>query len=146
MHFHPKFSANVLNVFTKPCIVGYHHIGFLLDVTVPIGCSFCTWIPNLMFYFVQGQCGVLPPLQGLMQVFFFFMQQLCIGADCICPVLQCPNYTVLRWQGVMTLPLQIEVCVSGLPIHRCTKTAISYNVTPEYLGRAWLHLLFDLLL
>ena len=94
MYLHPKFFANVFDTLAEPSTVRYHYIGSLGDVTVPIGCLSCTWVLYLLLYFVEGPCGVLTVLQCIVQVFFFFVQQLCVGADGVCPVLQCSNHTV----------------------------------------------------
>ena len=34
MYLHPKFLANVFDVFTEPCIIRYHYIRSVSDVTV----------------------------------------------------------------------------------------------------------------
>ena len=45
MYLHLKFFANVFDTLAEPSIVRYHYIGSLGDVTVPIGCLSCTWVP-----------------------------------------------------------------------------------------------------
>ena len=90
----PNFFANVFDTLAEPSIVRYHYIGSLGDVTVLIGCLSCTWVLYLLLYFVEGPCGVLTVLQCIVQMFFFIVQQLCVGADGVCPVLQCSNHTV----------------------------------------------------
>ena len=84
---HPKFSANVFDVLAEPSIVRYHYTGSLGDVTISVVCLFSGWIVSLLLYFVYSPCGVLAVLQCILQMFFFFVQQLCVGADGVCSVL-----------------------------------------------------------
>ena len=95
MHLHPKFSANVFDALAEPSIVRYHYTGSLGDVTVSIVCLFSGWIVCLLLYFVYSPCGVLAVLRCILQMFFFFVQQLCIGTYGVCSVLQCSNHTIL---------------------------------------------------
>ena len=95
MHLQPKFSANVFDAFAEPSIVRYHYTGSLGDVTIFVVCLFSGWIVSLLLYFVYSPCGVLAVLQCILQMFFFFVQQLCVGADGVSSVLQCSNHTIL---------------------------------------------------
>ena len=58
-------------------------------------CLFSAWIVYFLLNSVESPCGVLAVLKCILQMLFFFMQQLCDGADGICSVLQCSNHTIL---------------------------------------------------
>ena len=47
-------------------------------------------------------------------MFFFILQMIWVRADCSSPMIQSSNYTVLGCDGVMTIPVQVLVCVSWL--------------------------------
>ena len=46
----------------------------------------------------------------------FFFQQLLIGTDVLCPVQECAYDAVLVVYGMVAVPLQILICMSGLSV------------------------------
>ena len=96
MLLYPKLFANVFGALTETTVVWYHYIGLLGVVTGSIcWCLFSAWIVYFLLNSVESPCGVLAVLQCILQMLFFFMQQLCVGAGGICSVLQCSNHIIL---------------------------------------------------
>ena len=77
----PKLSANVFDALAETIIVWYYYIGLLGVVTGSISwCLFSAWIVYFPLNSVESPCGVLAVLKCILQMLFFFMQQLCVGA------------------------------------------------------------------
>ena len=92
VHFCPKSSANVLDALTKSTVIGNHYVctGFL-----------CRSLAGVLFlcfhlYPVESPGGVFTFLECTLQMLFFFLQQLWIGADGLCSVLPGTNHVVFR--------------------------------------------------
>ena len=56
-------------------------------------------------------------------MFLFFLQLTRVGADCSSPMIQSANHAVLRCYCMMTIPMQILVCVSWLPVDSGVESA-----------------------
>ena len=55
---------------------------------------------------------------------FFLLQQLGVLADGLRSMMQGTNHTILRWYCMVTVPLQIQVSMSGLPIYSSAEASI----------------------
>ena len=103
--------ADVLAAFTQPFHTGHHYIGFiLLDII---------WIVLLISVLVlasdvcpiQCPCWVFAIAECFIEVIFFLLQHLFVGTDCLGPVFKGVNNTILGRQVMVTVPLQIQMCV-----------------------------------
>ena len=83
VHLYPKLSPNVLNALTKSTVVWNHYVGLLLVVHIgSVGWNLVT-ILLLCFHLYPFEIpgGVFTFLECILQVLFFFLQQLWVGAD-----------------------------------------------------------------
>ena len=96
VHLYPKLSANVLNALTKSTVVWHHYVELLLVIYTDSVCWNLFTVLLLCFYLypIESPCGVLAILECILQVLLFFLQQLWVGADGLCFVLQYSYHTV----------------------------------------------------
>ena len=96
VHLYPKLSANVLDALTQSTVIWYNYVSLLLFVgIVSICCNlFAIYLLGFHLYSVESPCGVLAIHKCILQGLFFFLQQLWVGADGLCSVLQCSNHAV----------------------------------------------------
>ena len=91
VHLYPKLSANVLDALTQSSLIWYNYVGLLLFVSAGSACCnlFAILLLGFHLYSVESPCGVLAIHKCILHVLFFFMQQLWVGADGLCSMLQC---------------------------------------------------------
>ena len=96
VHLYPKLSTNVLDALTQSTIIRYNYVGYLLLVSVGSACCnlFSVLLLCFLLYSVESPCRVLALHECLLQMLFFFLQQLWVEADGLCSVLQCSNHIV----------------------------------------------------
>ena len=120
MHFNPIFFASSLEALTQPLMVRDHNMCFspllLFGAGFLLFGLFIFWSAWLfIFTLFNVQFGYLHLFRDLIGVFFIF-QMIWVRSDCSSPMIQSSNYTVLGSDGVMTIPVQVLVCVSWLSV------------------------------
>ena len=60
---------------------------------------------------IQSPCWVLTIAKCFIELVFFILQQLFVGTDCPGPVFKDADNTIFGKQVVVTVPLQIQICV-----------------------------------
>ena len=126
-HLHTKVTAFFLDTFTQPLIVWNSYVGFgsvaLLSVLVLL-LVLLGWIVQPNLHPVQSPSRVVAVAQCSVQMFFFLLQALIVGAYGFSPVEEGSNNPIFECYWVMTVPLKILVCEGWLPIYCCSKPAI----------------------
>ena len=91
-------AANFLNALTWSTVVGNHYVGLLLVASVSSICLSFVGGLLLCFHFdlVESPAGVFTFLESTLKMFFFFLQQLCIGNRWfVLYVVRCQSHCIL---------------------------------------------------
>ena len=117
------FSADVFAALTHTFHIGYNYVRLVAVIAciVPVGVVIIGSIIVLLFCVcpVQSPCWILSSSECLVEVTFFLLKQLVVGTDCLGSVFKGVHNTELSRQVVVTVPLQVQICVCGLSKHQC---------------------------
>ena len=115
------FPADVFAAFTHTFHVGHNFVRFIVNIAsiglvdvVAVG-----FVVFPLFYVcpVQSPCWILTTSECFVEMIFFLLKQLVVGKDCLCSVFKSVDSTKLGRQVVVTVPLQVQICMCGLSIH-----------------------------
>ena len=97
----------------------HHNVGFVLIIANRVLVGFIVVRSDVLLTSkacpVQSLCWALTIIQCFVKVVIFFFKQLLIGTDCPSPVFEDGDNTVFGRQMVVTVPLQLQICVCGVP-------------------------------
>ena len=111
IHFYAILPADVLAALTQSFHIGHHYIGFIL-----LDLFWIVLLTSVLFLAsdvspIQGPYWVFANAECFIEVILFLLQQLFVGTDCLGPVFKGVNNTILGRQGMVTVPLQIQISV-----------------------------------
>ena len=115
--------ADVFAALIQSFHIGHHNVEFVLLIVIRVYGGVMVLGSDVLLTSnacpVQNPYWVLAIIQYFIQVIFFLLQQLLIGTDCPSPVFEGVNNTIFGRQMVVTVPLQIQICVCGLSVYCC---------------------------
>ena len=120
LYFYVIFPVNFLETFTHSLMVWYYVMWFLISAVVRdrvLDVAFVLlwgWCLTPQLDSVEGLCWICASFQTLVQMLFFFLQLMWARTEGFCPAEKGANHTVLRWNSMMAIPMQILVCVCWL--------------------------------
>ena len=137
------FPADVFATLTHSFHVRPNYIGCILIVAsiVLVDVIVISSVVFLLFNVcpVQSPCWVIATSECFVEVIFFLFEQLVVGTDCLSSVFKSVDKTELSRQMVVTVPLQIQICVCAfytlMSGGNCQAVA-----SLLYPGREWTHL------
>ena len=108
------FPADVLAA--QSFHIRHHYVGFIPLDFIWIVLIFVLFLTSYVCP-IQSPCWVFAIAECPIEVIFFLFQQLLVGTDCLCPMFKGVNNTICGRQVMVTVPIQIQIVVRGLPVY-----------------------------
>ena len=113
--------VDVLEAPTLSFHVGPNYVGFILIVTIRVLVDVIVLGSIVLLTSnacpVQSPCWVLKIAKCFVEVIFFPLKELLVGTDCPSPVFKGVDNTILGRQEMVTVPMQVQICVCGLSVY-----------------------------